>query len=116
MSKVTELGTGQITAVHSLTVELVDADETPAVVIVQWPTQSTVLHTHAASLRSLLPLRDCSPPLALNWPASRPGGGCDHQPASRVLRGLPLDHDHQFSGVAHGLSTIDRLSIATHEK
>ena len=44
MSKVTQLASGQINAVHSLTVELVEADETPAVVIVQWPRQATVLH------------------------------------------------------------------------
>jgi hypothetical protein len=44
MSKVTELAACQITATHNLTVELVEADENPAVVIVQWPTQPTVLH------------------------------------------------------------------------
>ena len=35
MSKITELATGQITAGDSLIVELVEADETPAVVIVR---------------------------------------------------------------------------------
>jgi hypothetical protein len=43
MSKVTQLASGQINAVHSLTVELVEADETPAVVIVTWPEKATVL-------------------------------------------------------------------------
>lgn len=36
--------TGQITAVDTITVELVEADETPAVVIVRWSVKPTVLH------------------------------------------------------------------------
>ena len=44
MSKITELASGQITAVHALTIELVEADETQAVVIVRWPLKPTVLH------------------------------------------------------------------------
>jgi hypothetical protein len=44
MSKVTTLAEGQLTAVDTITIELVEADETPAVVIVQWPAQPTVLH------------------------------------------------------------------------
>ena len=44
MSKVTLLAECTITAFSTITVELVEADETPAVVIVQWPLQPTVLH------------------------------------------------------------------------
>jgi hypothetical protein len=44
MSKITELATGQITAGDSLIVELAEADETPAAVIIRWPVKSTVLH------------------------------------------------------------------------
>jgi hypothetical protein len=44
MSKITPLATGQITAVDTITVELIEADETPAVVIVRWPAKPTVLH------------------------------------------------------------------------
>jgi hypothetical protein len=44
MSKITELATGQITTVDSVTVELVEAHETPAVVIIRWPLKPTVLH------------------------------------------------------------------------
>jgi hypothetical protein len=44
MSKVTELASGQITAVDSIVVELIEADETPAVVIIRWPDKPTVLH------------------------------------------------------------------------
>ena len=44
MSKVTPLASSQITATDSITVELIEADETPAVVIVSWPVKPTVLH------------------------------------------------------------------------
>jgi hypothetical protein len=37
MSKLTQLASGQITEAASITVELVEADETPAAVIVRWP-------------------------------------------------------------------------------
>jgi hypothetical protein len=44
MSKITTLASGQITAVDTLIIELVEADETPAVVIVRWPVKATVIH------------------------------------------------------------------------
>jgi hypothetical protein len=44
MSQITQLASGQITAVDTITVELVEADETPADVIVRWPDKATVLH------------------------------------------------------------------------
>jgi hypothetical protein len=44
MSKITELATGQLTATETITVELIEADETPAVVIVRWPAKPSVLH------------------------------------------------------------------------
>jgi hypothetical protein len=44
MSKITELAAGQITAADTITVELVGAAETPAVVIIRWPDKPTVLH------------------------------------------------------------------------
>jgi hypothetical protein len=37
MSKVTELASGQFTSTETITVELIEADETPAVIIVRWP-------------------------------------------------------------------------------
>jgi hypothetical protein len=46
MSNVTELASGQLTPTEAVTVELVEADETPAVVIVRWPSKATVLHPH----------------------------------------------------------------------
>ena len=44
MSQVTELASSQINAGDTLIVELVEADETPAVVIVRWPAKPSVLH------------------------------------------------------------------------
>jgi hypothetical protein len=44
MSKVIELAAGQINPTDAVTVELVEADENPAVVIVRWPRKPTVLH------------------------------------------------------------------------
>jgi hypothetical protein len=44
MSKVPQLATGQIIAVDTLIIELGEADETPAVVIIRWPVGPTVLH------------------------------------------------------------------------
>ena len=44
MSQVTELATTQINTTAAVTVELVEARKTPAVVIVTWPVKATVLH------------------------------------------------------------------------
>jgi hypothetical protein len=46
VSKSTTLGESQITPSphNAVTVELIEADGVPAVVIVQWPLQPTVLH------------------------------------------------------------------------
>jgi hypothetical protein len=44
MSKVTELASGQITAIDTITVELIETDQTPAIVIVRWPTKPSVFH------------------------------------------------------------------------
>jgi hypothetical protein len=44
MSKVTELASSQITPSDTLAVELVEADETPAVVIIRWPVKPSVVH------------------------------------------------------------------------
>jgi hypothetical protein len=44
VSQITELASGQITAADTLTIELVEAEKTPAVVIVRWPVKPTVFH------------------------------------------------------------------------
>ncbi len=42
MSKVTQLATGQITTADSVTIELIEVIETPAVVLIRWPGMPTV--------------------------------------------------------------------------
>jgi hypothetical protein len=44
MSQITTLASAQITAVDQVVVDLVEANETPAVVIVRWPIKATVIH------------------------------------------------------------------------
>jgi hypothetical protein len=46
MSQVTELASGQLTATETITVELIEADQTAAVIIVRWPSKPSVFHTH----------------------------------------------------------------------
>jgi hypothetical protein len=43
VSQVTELASAQINAVAQVVVELVEADETPAVVIIKWPAKATII-------------------------------------------------------------------------
>ena len=44
MSKITTLASSQINAVDTLAIELVEADETPSVVIIRWPVKPSVQH------------------------------------------------------------------------
>ena len=44
MSKVTVLASSQINATAHLHIELVEANETPAVVVITWPGKATTLH------------------------------------------------------------------------
>jgi hypothetical protein len=44
MSQITQLASGAITATDTITVELIEADTNPSVVIVRWPDKPTVLH------------------------------------------------------------------------
>jgi hypothetical protein len=44
VSKVTELASGQISSTETIIVELIEANETPAVVIVRWPSKPSVFH------------------------------------------------------------------------
>jgi hypothetical protein len=75
MRKVNQLAAGQITAIDTLIIELVEADETPAVVIIRWPSKPTILHPRrfpdaAGSSSGCLPRRtQC-------WPGSKRTGGC----------------------------------------
>lgn len=49
MSQITELASGQITAVDSITIELVEADETIPAIIIRWPVKPSVIHPHRFS-------------------------------------------------------------------
>jgi hypothetical protein len=46
MSHITELASGPLSASESVTIELVEAGETPAVIIVRWPLKASVIHPH----------------------------------------------------------------------
>jgi hypothetical protein len=46
MSTITTLAAGQITAVDAITIELVETNEHPTVIIVRWPVKPSVLHPH----------------------------------------------------------------------
>ena len=61
MSKMTELASGAITAVDTVTIELGEADETPAIVIVRWPAKATVFRQRRFRLARIL-LPASSPP------------------------------------------------------
>ena len=57
----TELANGAITTVDTVTIELGEAVETPAIVIVRWPAKATVFHPRRIRLARLL-LPASSPP------------------------------------------------------
>jgi hypothetical protein len=44
MSKITELASTQLNGHDSVTIELVEADDTPAAVIIRWPSKPSVVH------------------------------------------------------------------------
>ena len=44
MSKITELASSTINGTDTITIELVEADETPAAVLLKWPAKPTVCH------------------------------------------------------------------------
>jgi hypothetical protein len=60
MSKMTELASGAITAVDTVTIELGEAVETPAIVIVRWLAKATLSPAQFPSGADLLPAS--SPP------------------------------------------------------
>jgi hypothetical protein len=46
MSKISELATAQLSVTDTLVIELIEANETPAVIIVRCPAKPSVLHPH----------------------------------------------------------------------
>ena len=86
MSKVTELASGQITETETITIELIEADDTAAVVV-KWPARPTV----------------CTPSgMSSCW---RPRHG--FLPMRRSL--AVIRHDRGCSGAAHLVKSINRV-------
>jgi hypothetical protein len=97
------LATGQITAIHTITIELVEADETPAVIIISWPEKPTVLHPRrfpdtAAGIARLF--AEAHTVLA----AIRQGGGSEqHSQKEKVLaHSCGLSHCRHGATLGHG--------------
>ena len=98
VSKVTPLASSQINTTGTFTIELIEADETPAVIIIRWPLKASVLHL------------DCSRPLPIplpapwlvpsyDWPRFDGNGNCeDHNPAKRHRDGCPACSCEQCNG------------------
>jgi hypothetical protein len=83
MSKVTELASGQLTSTETITVELIEADETPAVVILRWPSKPTVIHPH----RFPTPADNAAGPsllLPCGWQRSNGSVSCDQDCRANV--------------------------------
>ena len=80
MSKVTSLASGQITAVDTLTIELIEADETPAVVIVRWPAKPSVLHPRRFPAAADVAARTFAAAV-VKLAAIRRERSCDHPPS-----------------------------------
>jgi hypothetical protein len=76
MSTVTELAFAQLTATETITVELIEADQTPAVIIVRWPSKPSVFHPRRfpgvadTATRTLLAL-------LYGWQRSRDSAVCE---------------------------------------
>jgi hypothetical protein len=79
MSKMTELASGAITAVDTLAIELGEAVETPAIVIVRWPAKATVFHPRRFCLARIL-LPASSPPPSWGWRSFDGRNGCEPDP------------------------------------
>ena len=82
MSKVTELASVRSPALTTITMELIEADETPAVVIIRWPAKPSVLHPRL--FRPLpISLHGSSRLPSYNWHSSDGSGSCN--PRLRAL-------------------------------
>jgi hypothetical protein len=88
-SKVTELASGAITATDYLVIELIEADETPAAVIVRWPLKPTVLHPQRFPPQPT-PLLGSSPLRLSGWLRFDETGDCNrNQPIRAGRQGNP---------------------------
>jgi hypothetical protein len=110
MSKVTELASGAITAVEHITIELIEADETPSAVIVRWPAKPTVLHPHRFRPPLIL-LPVCSPPLLLGW--RNCGGSGAYEPVAAealCLHARDLSALPRAGSVLSGIPRVAKLA------
>ena len=73
MSKVTELASGQITETETITIELIEADDTAAVVV-KWPARPTVCTP--SGYEQLLATRHGFAMRRSHWPSSDMTEGC----------------------------------------
>jgi len=76
MDQRTQLATGQINGRDTITVELIKADETPAVVIIRWPSKASVIHPHRFPIGPP-PRRNCLLRLPPSSQRSRGIAGCE---------------------------------------
>jgi hypothetical protein len=92
---------GQINGADSILIELVEADETPAVVIVTWPVKPTVLHPRRFPQPLTLRHAPPSQPLRDAWAAIKRGckTRCSAALAQRVAD-LPGSRNHCASFAA----------------
>jgi hypothetical protein len=90
MSKVTELASGAITATDYLVIELIEADETPAAVIVRWPLKPTVLHPQRFPPQPT-PLLGSSPLRLSGWLRFSSRSLCDQIAAGSIAPGEALE-------------------------
>jgi hypothetical protein len=86
MSQITQLASAQLTATDTITIELVEADETPAVVIVRWPAKPTVFHPRRFPSGADTAAASSLPPWS-NWRNSDGRGGYELAPcrAARLV-------------------------------
>jgi hypothetical protein len=110
MSKITELASSTINGTDSVTVELVEADETPAAVIIKWPSRRPCAF-RGASLTPLPWLCGCSARPTLRWPQSSRGGRCE-QPQPSPRRRRPATSVRVSD--ARALFSVDRSSELSH--
>jgi hypothetical protein len=78
MSQVTELASASTNGHDTITVELIEADQTPAVVIVRWRTRPAC-SIPAASPVPLTVLHASSRPQSYGWQRSNGSAGCDRR-------------------------------------
>ena len=91
MSQVTELATAQLTSTETITIELIEADQTPAVVIVRWPSKPSVFHSRRFT-DTAAAAANCSLRQQHGWQQSSGSVGC-RPPVLERFRHEVLNND-----------------------